>query len=635
MGSSCGSKKSTQYFPKGKRNGLMLVQVQEKTSIFKTKYLGIMEKKKKFGYGTSLEKRETVKNVQIGFWVEDHMEGAGELRHSQKKTIYKGQLSSSYPLGFGTCLEDDNNFYEGFWSKGKREGYGKEVYTTGSYIGNFKEDKFCGKGVLKIINNNEITTFKGSFEKGMKKGFCIKTIKNRENHIIKKEYLNYKEDDEINEQFPLIKEEVKGNQISLSSHAHNEEELKQIVSSDYSEFETLDEEGKCIFQELEKFALEITSWRVENLGIKLEMQNRGNNNERIFGKGRLINNYHYYEFCYFEIKVYSLLNAHRQELGITEFLRYENFTFLPGRCNNILQSFQGRPEEIGVDNQVFLLIMLKCYDNIDKLSNWFPSDNQQPSKLNLNQAQVLSRDLLDKLKLFERYNVVHGKIRPQYLFPLVNQESKSYDIKMVNFSHAHVFYRNYFYNRHTFFQEKFNSRDNKFEEWLALHLELIPENACELPFYPFDYNDNELYYLPPFLQTICNNPFTKRVLDVKHNILQTEMFATAVCIMEMFLAALNKTKKLKKLRTFCKEMNVNNYVEIVRKLGENCQEFNPISGIVTKMLTAGYKKFEQIPQFFETIELIEEVPFIPPPDEEFEQKITGLFDSIFEASIDS
>jgi len=58
--------------------------------------------------------------------------------------------------------------YVGTWRRSMREGAGKECWPNDDvYEGEWKEDKFHGRGVLK----SGTTKFAGGFEKGLKTGY--------------------------------------------------------------------------------------------------------------------------------------------------------------------------------------------------------------------------------------------------------------------------------------------------------------------------------------------------------------------------------------------------------------------------------------------------------------------------------
>ena len=63
--------------------------------------------------------------------------------------IIQGIYRLDEPTGMGSYFEDNDNFYDGAWVNGKKEGYGTLTKNGSKYYeGNFKEDLKEGKGIL-------------------------------------------------------------------------------------------------------------------------------------------------------------------------------------------------------------------------------------------------------------------------------------------------------------------------------------------------------------------------------------------------------------------------------------------------------------------------------------------------------
>ena len=68
-------------------------------------------------------------------------------RKQYKNGYYQGDLVNDLPEGQGKFVWDDGDSYVGQWSKGARQGMGKQTYPWGYYEGMWQNNKGHGKGV--------------------------------------------------------------------------------------------------------------------------------------------------------------------------------------------------------------------------------------------------------------------------------------------------------------------------------------------------------------------------------------------------------------------------------------------------------------------------------------------------------
>ena len=85
---------------------------------------------------------------------------------SQGIDSYTGNFRNGLPDGSGTYIWANGSRYEGFWSKGMKDGTGKMVTLDSTYAGVWKEDVYMGREVVpsyRITRSYNIT--KSSFFK--------------------------------------------------------------------------------------------------------------------------------------------------------------------------------------------------------------------------------------------------------------------------------------------------------------------------------------------------------------------------------------------------------------------------------------------------------------------------------------
>ena len=197
-----------------------------------TFYAGEYLNKKKNGKGRLIF---SDKSFYEGNFKNDEFEGFGVFR--TKKYVYEGQFSCGKKNGKGKLTNFIKNYeYEGEFKNDVKDGYGTEKYFDGSiykgqfkndlkegkgkliskdkdnnrieYIGEFKKDKLCGKGIINWsnqrqyygeLNNNEISGFGilkdekskyvGYFKSDKKNGYGV-TFYSEQNFAILGKWIN-------------------------------------------------------------------------------------------------------------------------------------------------------------------------------------------------------------------------------------------------------------------------------------------------------------------------------------------------------------------------------------------------------------------------------------------------------------
>jgi hypothetical protein len=107
------------------------------------KYVGNFVDSKRNGWGINYDPTTGLK--KIGFWVDNNLT-------SPKKEMGTGCISGDCKNGFGKYVYN-SGYYEGNFKNGYRNGYGKYYFDIGDfYAGNFSDNKFNGKGTYYYTN---------------------------------------------------------------------------------------------------------------------------------------------------------------------------------------------------------------------------------------------------------------------------------------------------------------------------------------------------------------------------------------------------------------------------------------------------------------------------------------------------
>ena len=171
-------------------------------------------------------------------------EGIGQYDYKTLKMIYNGNFKNDLREGNGTLTSYDEKFYyEGEWldnkmegngvlyssQLGKKNGKGELKLSDGTiYTGEFKNDKYHGKGVLKDEKKNII--LKGEFKQGIlykSKNPNNKKEKNDED----KEQINTKKIKKRKSLNPLSMNELKGIQSIKFLDEYEDNEINNEISN--------------------------------------------------------------------------------------------------------------------------------------------------------------------------------------------------------------------------------------------------------------------------------------------------------------------------------------------------------------------------------------------------------------------
>lgn len=94
-----------------------------------------------------------------------------KIYDTDRKLIYKGEVSSGEPKGFGIQYDLNGNLkYKGNFNLGKYSGDGQLFDSSGKlqYSGNFEDNKYNGSG--QLFSGNGKVIYSGEFSKGVKSG---------------------------------------------------------------------------------------------------------------------------------------------------------------------------------------------------------------------------------------------------------------------------------------------------------------------------------------------------------------------------------------------------------------------------------------------------------------------------------
>ncbi|CAD8196889.1 unnamed protein product [Paramecium pentaurelia] len=143
-------------------------------------YLGQWKNEMKDGYGLMVYYNGNQYDYYVGEFQQDKRHGQGYIKYSNKQQ-YKGQFENDFFQGKGIyTLQDQDTYYEGEWIQNERDGLGKEQgkddNKTWQYEGYFSKGKRQGKGKLIIDKEYEI---EGDYENDFPKNVII-TYKQQE-----------------------------------------------------------------------------------------------------------------------------------------------------------------------------------------------------------------------------------------------------------------------------------------------------------------------------------------------------------------------------------------------------------------------------------------------------------------------
>jgi hypothetical protein len=156
---------------------LTLKGIEADTTVIKTTFSNGLEN----GQGESKNESPKGRSFFIGNW-KDGMRTNGMLEiypQGASPFKYEGEFSDGKYNGFGKFTRD-GTLYEGSYKNGIPDGKGKWIYPNGnSYEGEIKENKLAGKGIYKYANG---TVIEGSFLNGSADGYAKASYTNGDNY---------------------------------------------------------------------------------------------------------------------------------------------------------------------------------------------------------------------------------------------------------------------------------------------------------------------------------------------------------------------------------------------------------------------------------------------------------------------
>lgn len=122
-------------------------------------YDGVLYKGERHGIGRMSNKQHNV--CYTGQYRYDKRHGFGRLETG--KDIYVGNWAKNRKNGLGFFKRYNGESYYGFWRDGKREGIGYETYEKREYKGEFRDDLYHGRAIVKAPGREQVYAY---FEKG-------------------------------------------------------------------------------------------------------------------------------------------------------------------------------------------------------------------------------------------------------------------------------------------------------------------------------------------------------------------------------------------------------------------------------------------------------------------------------------
>lgn len=93
---------------------------------------------------------------------------------------YIGNFKQGKPHGQGILYCSNGNKYLGDWECARKQGQGKFIFQEGhQYLGDFHQDKFHGKGIMKFANGDQ---YEGDWKSSMPDGLGVYTFKNKDRY---------------------------------------------------------------------------------------------------------------------------------------------------------------------------------------------------------------------------------------------------------------------------------------------------------------------------------------------------------------------------------------------------------------------------------------------------------------------
>jgi len=125
-------------------------------------YKGNFSKGAVTGKGTSIRRDG---QVYIGEWLDGKRHGQGVFKNKKGDTF--SGIYHMNALQYGTWKFANGDSYEGTFANDKKDGFGTLKLTSGTYVGHFVKDYFCGSGKLTTTYG---VTYEGQFKGGKLNG---------------------------------------------------------------------------------------------------------------------------------------------------------------------------------------------------------------------------------------------------------------------------------------------------------------------------------------------------------------------------------------------------------------------------------------------------------------------------------
>ena len=576
-------------------------------------YEGQLYTDKKTGFGVEIEyrvsTREDKKYTKIstyrGYWDNNTKDGFGVLERHDSGIIYRGYFL--------------NNKYSG-WGEYRAENNGQVVVLRGKFAEGAKVDLFIKDTYRQHqLDLKQYLEFKSDATKP-------------DSLIITKK---------MGQQPPVGYTCEKYHQDCRVDDEKRPEEIENMIRDNYKTIEdhTAFDTTMLIFKD--DFGYKVDDGHLFSKSkIKLKMELREKKQGRpkpnkYYGKGYFCNSRDmaYYSFYEYYISRLLLKRNTRSKLYLKntdhKFYSidnnyYKGYIVGSNICTDITK--------LNAENQVLSLLettFLPTEHNLENLINSVKNPkkvtlfNNFYTKLTLENAVVISYLLLKGLKELEDFGVFHGYIRPKNIYIYV-WKSGEYAVKLVNYAHTHYMEGTKMHNRNTLFSPVGTKNDQINENILHNHqrLEVIPTLSEEIvnmseksnnkifesQIYPFEYREEEnkyIYYLTPEVRKVVsgnldsvgyitplgenrrpahpNQPNPKYAPTVtSHNVVESDMFAAAVVILELLLSVGERVDLLHRLSD--PQCNSGEYIKIIEEMKGSgiCHEgvLDVIKGII-------------------------------------------------------
>lgn len=117
-------------------------------------------------------RRLELKDIAIEFELNEKEELVYQITNAHHEVVYKfiGKIRNQRPNGKGKAIYHNGDYYRGAFYQGNRSGIGT-LYNKNNVIlkeGNWKKDKFVGKGIIKFFPNVKVAANSIAFPSDIK-----------------------------------------------------------------------------------------------------------------------------------------------------------------------------------------------------------------------------------------------------------------------------------------------------------------------------------------------------------------------------------------------------------------------------------------------------------------------------------